>query len=95
MAKKPTPQKAKPTHVFTIGDMVEVLHLGPGKIVELRGPLGPNGAEVYRVMYRTWPRPGYLEVWADQIRPLTVSKSPKRVKGESTPPPETTKTAGG
>lgn len=74
MAKKTVSKTVEPAPTFHVGDWVEVKHLGPGKIVELRGPLGPGGAQLFRVRYRTWPRPGYLEVLGDQIRP---TKPPK------------------
>ena len=50
MAKKSPSKTAKETPVFSLGDRVEILRFGKGKITELRGPLGPKGAQVYRVM---------------------------------------------
>jgi hypothetical protein len=94
MAKKPAPKAPKSAHVFAHGDWVEILHFGKGRIVELRGPLGPGGAEVYRVMYRRKPRPGYIEVWADQIRLLEVGKKREPKENDATLPPKTTRTAG-
>jgi hypothetical protein len=38
-----------------------------GKIVELRGPLGPGGKEGYRVLVRRKPKPVYIELTEDQI----------------------------
>ena len=82
MAKKAASKKAKPSPTFNVGDEVEILYFGHGKIVELRGPLGPNGAQVYRVRYRTWPRPGYMEVLGDQIRLEKADKKPKAAEGK-------------
>jgi hypothetical protein len=82
MAKKTTSKKAKPTATFNVGDEVEILYFGHGKVVELRGPLGPNGAQVYRVRYRTWPTAGYMEVLGDQIRLEKADKKPKAAKGK-------------
>jgi hypothetical protein len=94
MAKKPTKKADKPAHVFAHGDWVEILHFGKGKIVELRGALGPGGAEVYRVMYRRKPRPGYIEVLGEQIRLLDVTKRPKPSKKVPSTSPETPTAAG-
>jgi hypothetical protein len=69
MAKK----KAKPVLTFSLGDRVEILHFGRGKIVELRGPLGPGGAEVYRVRYRRKPKAAYIEVLGSQLRPAKAA----------------------
>jgi hypothetical protein len=79
MAKKP----AKPAPVFAVGDRVEIMHFGPGKITELRGPLGPGGAQVYRVAYRLKPRPAYIEVLGSQLRPADAVTRPKAAEGHS------------
>jgi hypothetical protein len=51
-----------------VGDKVKILHFGRlGKIVELRGPLGPGGKQVYRVIVRRKPSPMYIEVTEDQL----------------------------
>jgi hypothetical protein len=85
MAKKPANKKAKPDRTYAVGDRVEILHFGPGKIIEVRGPLGPGGAQVYRVLYSRWPRPAYLEVLASQLRPAKASPSPKPAEGNLSP----------
>jgi len=58
-----------PAFVFKLGDRVQIRRSGGlrGRIVELRGPLGPGGAQIYRVMYRRRPRPAYIEVREDQL----------------------------
>ena len=38
-----------------------------GRVIELRGPLGPNGAQIYRVQLKWKPRPAYIEVREDQL----------------------------
>jgi hypothetical protein len=38
-----------------------------GRIVELRGPLGPGGAQVYRVRVRFKPKPFEVEVLGNQL----------------------------
>lgn len=77
MEKKRAPKKPKQQYAFSLGDYVEILHFGFGKIIELRGALGPKGAQVYRVVYQRKPRPAYIEVLANQMRP---AKPPKRAK---------------
>jgi hypothetical protein len=66
-------EKATPAEprVFQVGDLVEIRYSGykRARIVELRGPLGPGGAQVYRVRVRQKPRPAYIEVLADQLVP--------------------------
>lgn len=56
---------------FKVGDRVKI-RLSPlvGRIVELRGPLGPKGVQVYRVRWRGKPRPAYIEVREDQLEPI-------------------------
>lgn len=51
------------------GDRVKIISGGglTGRIVELRGPLGPNGMQVYRVLLRKKPKPAYVEVREDQL----------------------------
>ncbi|HYT91459.1 MAG TPA: hypothetical protein VEL76_22285 [Gemmataceae bacterium] len=39
----------------------------PGRIVELRGPLGQGAAQIYRVRFRSKPKPIYIEVRKDQL----------------------------
>jgi hypothetical protein len=55
------------------GDRVKVLH-GTGRdsglvgrVIELRGPLGPKGAEIYLIRISRKPKPAYVEVTADQL----------------------------
>ena len=40
------------------------------KIAEYRGPLGPKGARVYRVLVQSKPRHVYIEVLEDQLEVL-------------------------
>jgi hypothetical protein len=85
MAKKPANKRAKPVQAFSLGDRVEILHFGRGKITEIRGPLGPGGAQVYRVLYRRKPKPAYIEVLGSQLRPAKATKRPKPAGGEVPP----------
>jgi hypothetical protein len=52
-----------------LGDYVRILHTEwpPGRIVRERGPLGPGGAQVYRVRIGVKPRPIYVELLAEQM----------------------------
>ena len=65
MAKK----KAAPA--LKLGDYVTILHTAypPGRIVELRGPLGPAGVQIYRVRVGRKRDPIYVELREDQLEP--------------------------
>lgn len=56
---------------LNIGTVVRVRNsgYGPARVVEFRGPLGPNGARVYRVLVRNKPQPAYIEVLEEQLEP--------------------------
>ncbi len=58
-----------PTTLFKRGDRVKIRHTTGiyGRVVELRGPLGPKGVQVYRVLLRKKPKPSYVEVREDQL----------------------------
>ncbi len=58
---------------FPVGKSVRVRNSGykKARIVELRGPLGPNRAQVYRLRVRTKPRPQYIEVLEEQLEELS------------------------
>jgi hypothetical protein len=52
---------------FQLGDRVKIRHsMMRGRIVELRGPLGPGGANIYRIRLRE-QQPAYIEVREDQL----------------------------
>jgi len=74
MAKKTSnrPNGAELQVPFKLGDRVRILRskFPPGRIVELRGPLGPGGAEVIRVRLWRKPRPHDIEVLADQLEAI-------------------------
>jgi hypothetical protein len=59
----------KVTEPLKVGDWVKARHSGfpRARIVELRGPLGPGGAQIYRVRARRKPTPAYIEVREDQL----------------------------
>jgi hypothetical protein len=66
---------AKPITIpqFNLGDRVRIRHgYGMrGRIVELRGPLGPNGEQIYRIrINRQYPPARYIEVREDQLELL-------------------------
>ena len=64
--------KVKPGPLLKLGDRVEVLHYPAwrGRIVELRGPLGPGGAQIYRVRIPRKPKSMYIELREDQLIPI-------------------------
>ena len=51
------------------GMVVKILDSGyhRARIAEYRGPLGPKGARVYRVLVQKKPRRVYIEVLEDQL----------------------------
>lgn len=70
---------------FHLGDLVKVrLSAGlRGRIVELRGPLGPDGAQIYRVQIRRKPKPAFIELREDQLEIVPgdeAAKSPRTKK---------------
>jgi hypothetical protein len=54
------------------GTVVKILNSGykRARIAEYRGPLGPKGARVYRVLVQKKPRRVYIEVLEDQLEVL-------------------------
>jgi len=64
-----TMAKVESQPLLKVGDRVKIRHASGlhGRVVEWRGPLGPGGAQVYRVEVRKKPRPSYVEVRADQL----------------------------
>ena len=62
--------ESKPAPLFKYGDRVSIRYSDmKGPIVELRGALGPGGAQIYRVRVRRKP-PAYIEVREDQLELL-------------------------
>jgi hypothetical protein len=55
-----------------VGDRVRIRDSDypPARIVELRGPLGPGGVQIYRVRIRMKPKPIYIELREDQLTPV-------------------------
>jgi hypothetical protein len=55
-----------------VGTVVRIVNSGyrRAKVAEYRGPLGPKGARIYRVLVQTKPRPVYIEVREDQLEVL-------------------------
>ena len=65
MADNPTT-----TPTFDVGDIVRTVRpYGrlKGRIVELRGPLGPNRAQIYRIKYGPKGARAYTELREDQL----------------------------
>lgn len=62
--------KKKASQLFKLGDRVEILHSAwRGRIIELRGPLGPGGVDIYRVRIgRKKMKPILIEVREDQLK---------------------------
>jgi hypothetical protein len=64
--------KQNSTASLKLGDRVRILRSAglKGRIVELRGPLGPGGTQIYRVRVRRKPTPAYIEVREDQLQAI-------------------------
>jgi hypothetical protein len=64
-----------PAEPLKIGTLVRIRNSGYGRarIVEFRGPLGPNGARVYRVRVQEKP-PAYTEVLEDQLETVLTEQ---------------------
>jgi len=60
------------TEPLKAGTVVKIRDSGyhRAKIAEFRGPLGPKGARVYRVLVQRKPRRVYIEVLEDQLEVL-------------------------
>jgi hypothetical protein len=85
MAKK---SQAKVTTSFNLGDRVRIKDLAGqvGRIAELRGPLGPGGAPVYRVRVRRKPAVSYIELLGDQLEYLPMTGQVGRLKPHKASP---------
>jgi hypothetical protein len=72
MAKK---SQVKVATSFNLGDHVRIKDLAGqvGRIAELRGPLSPGGAWVYRVRVRRKPTVSYIELLGDQLEYLPMT----------------------
>ncbi len=60
------------TEPLKLGTVVKILNSGyhRARIAEYRGPLGPKGARIYRVLVQEKPRRVYIEVREDQLEVL-------------------------
>jgi hypothetical protein len=67
----------KASQTFQVGDHLKILHSANwrGRVVELRGPLGPGGIVIYRVRIPGKPKPTYIEIREDQL--VALPRSPK------------------
>ena len=55
-----------------LGDRVKIRDAPTliGRVVEVRGPLGPKGEQVYRIRLWRRPKPAYIEVLEEQLEPV-------------------------
>jgi hypothetical protein len=65
---------------FQLGDRVQIRYYPDwkGRIVELRGALGPGGVDIYRVRIGRTARPILIEVRGDQLIRLPARKKRSR-----------------
>ena len=94
MAKKSQVGVSTSSH---LGDRVHIKDLAGqvGDVAELRCPLGPGGASVYRV--RVWRKPtvSYIELLGDQLEYLPMTGQVVAVtRRKSSPAGPTVKTGG-
>ena len=76
-------EKEKPVALLKLGDRVKIRLSGglSGKVVELRGPLGPGVAQIYRVQVRRKPEPKYIELLEGQLDLVPAKgQSPRRTR---------------
>lgn len=68
----PAPEGATSGPRFNLGDRVRIRHSSNlrGRIVELGGPFGPGGAQIYRVRVRGMVKPTYIDLREDQLELL-------------------------
>jgi hypothetical protein len=73
MAKRKTVKAIAP---LQIGDRVRIKNFAGrlGRIAELRGPLGPGGASVYRVLVQRRPTASYIELLDDQLETVPIGR---------------------
>jgi hypothetical protein len=70
--------ETNPPQRFKYGDRVCIHHSEMrGPIVEVRGPFGPGGAQIYRVRIRRKP-PAYIDVREDQLELISAESTPQR-----------------
>ena len=85
----PMPKKIKPPDVFQRGDIV-LVRLHPhmrAKVIERRGPLGPNGEEVYRIRFGKSLGGGQAEVLPHELRLLRRAEPAAPLSPPASPTP--------
>ena len=67
---------------FRVGDRVTIPYYdhGVGRIVVLRGPLGPGGALIYDVRFGPKGRRRFIEVREDQLVPAPAEPDAPRAE---------------
>jgi hypothetical protein len=92
-----TMAKSKPpnsTDTLTLGDYVRIKNYAGklGQIVELRGPLGPNGSPVYRVQVDRKPVATFIELLQNQLEIVSpVELGEMRARRQAKPKSSTRK----
>jgi hypothetical protein len=69
-------EESSELHALKLGDHVRIKNYAGklGKIVELRGALGPDGAPVYRVRVNPKPVTTYIELLGNQLEMVPSSE---------------------
>lgn len=77
----------KSSESFKLRDRVKIRYSDwTARIVELRGPLGPGGAMVYRVRVPHKPKPIYIELLGDQLVLVPAPAAPETPPATATSP---------
>ncbi len=71
-----------------IGDRVKIRNYAGkvGRIVELRGALGPGGAPIFRVLVQRKPTASYIELRGDQLEAAPATETVLRVRRDKLGP---------
>ena len=83
------PKKKAADEDFQLGDIV-VVKLHPkirAKVIELRGPLGPNGEQVYRIRFSKRFMRRQAEVLPEQLRLLRREETAAPLSPPAPPTP--------
>jgi hypothetical protein len=84
----PKPKPGEVVAALKIGDRVKIRNYAGkvGRIVELRGALGPGGAPIFRVLVQRKPTASYIELRGDQLEAAPAAETEPRVKRDAPVP---------
>jgi len=84
----PKKDQAELVTPLKVGDRVKIKNYAGkiGRIAELRGPLGPGGESVYRVLVQRKPSATYIELRQGQLEAMRTEATTGQVKRSKTTP---------